>query len=194
MNLAELPAPSRAWLAALAFPLLLIPRGQEQRSVPVVPVVVQPTTPVRAEPSPCDDPYVGVWVARSHRDEHGDWHEYKLEIRRDRDQLLGALALRAWPGDELSVDAPQCADGTSMVTHDDDIPVEITLHGSQIRLDAGHARTHRNATCNSVGDYSPDHFRGAIHVRDGYMDVVNSDDAGNAHERPYQFVRMACVP
>jgi hypothetical protein len=189
MHLAELPPPSRYWLAALPLALLLFPRGEDHRCHIVYPM---PPHVEPAQPSPCDDPYVGLWSARTHRDEHGDWHEYMLDIRRDGDQLRGVMTLRAWPGIGADASVPECADGTRMVTLFDEIPVEIAQRGNEIRIDAGHAGVHRDATCNPVGDYSPDHFVGTIDGR-GSMEMVNSDDGGYAHERPYEFVRMTCV-
>jgi hypothetical protein len=190
MYLAERPPPSRIWLAALPFALLLIPRSEEPRTIAYTETMrVVQTAPA---PTPCDDPYPGLWVARSHRSEHGDWHEYTLEIKRHGDKLHGELTLLAWPGEEADAHVPECADGSAMVTRYDDIPVEITLNGTEIRLDAGHAQVHVDATCNPVGDYSPDHFVGTLDAHAGSMDMRNSDDGGYAHKRPYEFVRMTC--
>jgi hypothetical protein len=193
MHLAELPPPSRYWLAALPLALLLFPRGEER---PHKCVLIYPGPVVHEQPAPppsaCDDPYVGLWSARTHRDEHGDWHEYMIDIRREGDQLRGEMSLRAWPGTGSDASVPECDDGTRMATLFAEIPVEIAVRGSEIRIDAGHARIHRDATCNPVGDYSPDHFVGSLDGR-GSLEMVNSDDGGYAHERAYEFVRMTCV-
>jgi len=189
MHLAELPPPSRYWLAALPLALLLVPHGGERHVCRVTyqGAHAQPAT------SPCDDPYVGLWSARLHRAEHGDWHEYMLDIRRDGDQLRGELSLRAWPGIEADASVPACDDGTAMVTQFGQIPVEIAVRGTEIRIDAGRAKVHHDATCNPVGAYSPDHFAGTLGAR-GSLEMVNSDDAGYAHDRPYEFVRLTCEP
>jgi len=187
MHLAELPPPSRLWLAALPFALLAIPRGGD------APIVESHVTVIaQAAPSPCDDPYPGVWVARSHRNEHCDWHEYTIEIRRNGGELSGVMSLRAWPGPEDNPLVPECPDGTRMVARFDDIPVTLTVDGKHIRIDAGRARAYRHAACNPVDQYSPDHFVGTFDGEHGTMDVANTDDGGWAHERPYEFVRMTC--
>ena len=154
-------------------------------------------SPCTAKPPPaqatdgCADPIAGIWVARTYRTEVGDWHEYTLDVTRAGAKLTGSLDLKVWDGGASATTIPQCGAGEPAVT-----AYRITATGivssDTVRIDAQDVTASSASSCRAAGGYSRDHFVGVLDARTHRLDMRNTDDGGNAHDRPYQFQRVAC--
>jgi hypothetical protein len=71
------------------------------------------------------------------------------------------------------------------------IPAVITVRGRDVMIDAKPSGWRQESSCRQMGAYSPDHFAGRF-ARPGVIEMLNTDDAGYAHNRGYQFWRVSC--
>lgn len=154
-------------------------------AMPVPPIA--PSTDLRTVKSPCDDPLVGTWVARTFRVEHGDWHRYTLRITPDH---AVTMRLEDWVASAGDTTIPQCSDGSrDLESHH--IAATLTVDDARVRIDARGVESSNASACTNYRGYSLDHFAGSLD-HDGSLAMLNTDDGGNAHDRPYTFRRISC--
>ena len=138
----------------------------------------------------CADPGVGSWVARTHRTESGDWHEFTLQLARTPRGVQGTLDVKFWSGDADDPSIGSCDDG-SPAAGAGTMSAKGVWKGNRLKLDATRLRSIRGV-CGEEVDYHLDHFTGTLRS-DGAVAAKNTDYHA-ALARPYVFERVSCSP
>ncbi|HUJ58224.1 MAG TPA: hypothetical protein VLX92_07020 [Kofleriaceae bacterium] len=175
-------APVHATIVPIPVPVA-VPVHQVVTRTIAMPIPLAITMPPR-----CDDTYVGTWVASTYRTEFADWHRYTMHLRCRGDQLVGTLDLEQWRAGPSATQVPACADG-GPDENGEYIVARVSERDGVLRVDAVTATPRLLSACSIETGYSLDHFAGKLDGHGG-LDMLNNDEAGNAHDRPYHFHRI----
>lgn len=137
----------------------------------------------------CDDPVAGKWEALKFAPFRGDWVHFVLRVKREGNELTGAILSHTWSGGPRDLVPAACNAG------DFDFTVSMLATGSTngISVDFGASSyTLLTAPCARILiDYAPDHFSGVIDPARQEFQSVNNDGANDV-DAPYVFRRTAC--